>query len=200
MTRELMGLTIHRDEHVYGPAEDSLLLADALEPPGSGLGLDIGTGTGLAALRLAEQGARVLATDVNPRACALARRNAEANELDVHPVVTDLAAGLEARFETVVCNPPYLPGEDRSGLAWRALEAGREGTDVTERFLADLPELLAPEGRAWLVVSTHQPLDELRELADERGLTWTVRTEQAVGRFEQLRVVELTHVQPGAHR
>lgn len=198
-----MGFEVHLDEHVYRPAEDSLMLASTLEPPGEGPALDVGTGTGLAALRLASEGARVLATDVNPRACRLARRNARANGLDVEPVVTDLADGIEARFTAIACNPPYLPADEpREGPLWRALEAGPEGTALARRLIDELPRLLAGEGRAWLLTSSRQPEDELRARAGERGLSWTVRERRGVGRFERLQVVELRHGDepPGRHR
>lgn len=199
-----MGFEVALDEHVYRPAADSLMLATTLEPPSEGPALDVGTGTGLAALQLASEGARVVATDVNPRACRLARRNARANDLTVQPVLTDLADALDARFTAIACNPPYLPaGEPREGPVWRALEAGPEGTALARRFLGELPRLLADEARAWLVTSSHQPEDELQAHAEERGLAWTVQASQSVGRFERLQVVELRRTAgdpPGRHR
>jgi release factor glutamine methyltransferase len=192
LTRQLLGLEIHTDDRVYGPAEDSLLLASNVEAPSEGWALDVGTGTGLAALRLAGEGAGVVATDLNPWACRLARRNAISNGRRVHPVVTDLADGLGTRFAAIACNPPYLPaGEDREGLAWRALEAGPEGLGVAQRFVDALPGLLTDRGRAWLVVSSRQHVDELRQQAREQGLSWRRVDEQAVGRFERLGLVEL---------
>lgn len=200
MSRRLLGLEVHLDERVYRPAEDSLLLADTLEPPSHGLALDVGTGTGLAALRLASEGASVVATDVNPVACRLAGRNARANGLDVRPVVTDVADGIEARFEAIACNPPYLPaGADNRGPLWRALEGGPDGTEVAGRFLDEAGRLLTPDGQAWLLVSDRQPLDGLRERAEDRGLDWAVREQQSVGRFERLQVVGLRR-EDGDHR
>lgn len=191
--RELFGLQIHLDPAVYRPAEDSLLLAEAVQPPEQGPALDLCTGTGLAALRLAKQGASTVATDANPRACRLTRRNARENQLPVHAVCTDLAAGLEARFEAIACNPPYLPTDDEQAMdpIERALAGGPRGHEVTRRVLDALPELMQPSARAWLVVSTRQPVDELQAQAREAGLTWTVSGETAAGRFERLQVVEL---------
>lgn len=195
MPRELLGLTIHRDDQVYGPAEDSLLLASNVTASEGEHALEVCAGTGLAALRLAEAGARTVATDVNPRACRLARRNAQANGLGLDVVCTDLTAGLEGPFDRVACNPPYLPpGSDRMpGPIGRALESGRQGTALARRFLASLPDLLASDGRAWLVVSSRQPVDELEERAAEVGLSWSRVDELAVGRFERLALVELGH-------
>lgn len=190
--RELFGLRLHLDSAVYRPAEDSLLLAEALEPPEDGPALDLCTGTGLAALRLAEHGARTIATDANPRACQLTRRNAHENRRPVHAVCTDLAAGLEARFEAIACNPPYLPTGDEPAVdpIERALAGGPRGDETTRRVLDALPQLMKPDARAWLIVSTRQPVDELEARALEAGLSWSVSEETAAGRFERLMVVE----------
>lgn len=195
MPRELLGLRIHRHEHVYGPAEDSLLLASNVTADEGDTALEVCTGTGLAALRLAQAGACTVATDVNPLACRLARGNAQANDLALSVVCTDLAAGLAATFDRVACNPPYLPPgpEPVTGPVGRALESGQQGTALARRFLRRLPTLLAPEGRAWLVVSTRQPVDELADRAREQELSWRRVEELAVGRFEQLILVELRH-------
>lgn len=204
MTRELAGLTVHLSDRVYRPAEDSLLLAGGLEAPPEGRALDLCTGCGLAALKLAEAGARTVATDVNPHACRLTRRNAAANDLRVHVVRTDLAAGIRARFEAVTCNPPYLPTAEADpvrGTPARALHAGPDGAEVARAALDALPGLLTPEGRAWLVVSSLQPEAELAERARERGLTWTVRETVGVGRLERLSLVELRPgIPPGRDR
>lgn len=191
--RELLGLRVHLDERVYKPAEDSLLLAEHVQAPEDGLALDVGTGTGLAALRLARRGVRTIATDLNPAACRLARRNARENDRPVETVCTDLADGIEARFAAIACNPPYLPTGDTplEGPIARALEAGPDGTAVSQRFLDRLPALMREDARAWLVVSSHQPLEDLRSRARTRGLEWSMQKEIAVGRFERLKLVEL---------
>jgi release factor glutamine methyltransferase len=193
VARELLGLTIHGDERVYGPAEDSMLLASNVTASAEHRALEVCTGTGLAALRLARGGAATVATDVHPVACCLARRNARANDLDLAVVCTDLAAGVSARFDRIACNPPYLPagGDHLGGPIGRALESGRRGTALTQRFLDRLPDLLAAEGRAWLVVSSRQPVDELEARAGRAGLAWHRVNEVAVGRFETLGLVEL---------
>lgn len=194
MSRRLLGHVVHLDERVYPPGEDSMLLAGAVQPPDEGPALDVCTGTGLAALRLAERGARVVATDINPVACRLTRRNARANDLPIQPVCTDVVAGVHARFEAVACNPPYLPADtDRRlpGPIGRALEAGPAGTGIAARLVDALPGLLTSSGRAWLLGSSRQDVDALRARARESGLTWHTVEEVGVGRFERLSVVEL---------
>lgn len=135
-----------------------LLLPFAQVPPGSSL-LEIGAGRGLAALAAARAGARVLATDLNPFALARLREEALADRLDVSVVRTDFARGL-GRFDRILANPPYLPTreEDRDPDRWHnlALDGGPDGSRVTARLVASLPDHLGPQGQAFVVVSSLQ--------------------------------------------
>jgi len=100
-------LTVPPD--VYPPSEDSYLLANNIVPRGRVL--EIGTGSGLVAISLANKGHDVVATDINPRALLAVRRNAIDNGVDgrVNVVRADLLRGIRGPFDTVVFNPPYLP-------------------------------------------------------------------------------------------
>lgn len=74
--------------------------------------LDIGTGTGLVALMAAQRGAgRVTAVEIDPDAAAQAASNAAASPwADVIDVrCSDIAAfNPDARYDRIVCNPPYF--------------------------------------------------------------------------------------------
>lgn len=179
---QLLGLEISFEREVYEPAEDSLLIARNLDAREGEACLEIGTGSGLLALVMARAGGRVVATDLSPVACRLARRNARANSLAVDVVQCSLAEALEARFDLVACNPPYLPtaeGQRVKGVLNRAFDGGPEGADVAREVIAALPELLAEEGRAFLLVSDLQPLVRLKALANILGLTWQVVEQEA---------------------
>ena len=158
---------------VYEPAEDTALLLRVLrerEPDLRGRRcLDVGTGTGAVALGLAEAGARVVAVDVSPVAARLARENVEARA-DV--LRGDLLTALRGPFEVVTFNAPYLPSSDEERLAgWldRAFHGGEGGVAVSEAFVADLSRVLAPRGRAYLVVSSRAELDRLALAAARAG-------------------------------
>jgi len=155
---------------VYPPREDSFLLVPfAAVASGTSL-IEVGAGSGLAALEAARRGARVVATDRNPEALRQLRARALAERLDLSVVRTDLAAGL-GRFDRLLSNPPYLPTrpEERDPDRWTniALDGGLDGCRVLARLVHDLPDHLAPGGAAYVVGSS---------LQDERALAG-LRTE-----------------------
>lgn len=157
---------------VYEPAEDTELLIRALserEPDVRGLRCaDVGTGSGAVARALADRGARVVAVDINPHAAAHARGV-------IGPVILrgDLLSALRGPFDVVTFNAPYLPSEPEERVeGWidRAFHGGEGGVEVSERFGADLRRVLAPDGRAYLVVSSRADLDRLRATLRASGL------------------------------
>ncbi len=128
--------------------------------------LDLGTGPGTLLLAaLAEwpeaQGLGVDASDV---ALDYAQRNADALGLADRAGFQrgDWAQGLEARFDLVLANPPYigtaedLPEQVRQYEPGSALFAGAEGLDDYLRIIPDLRRLLAPGGAAVLEIGWTQ--------------------------------------------
>jgi release factor glutamine methyltransferase len=144
---------------VYPAREDTHLLVPFAEvAPGTRL-IEVGAGTGLAALAAARRGARVVATDLNPHALRVLRRRAQAEGVGLDLVRTDLARGL-GRFDRLLANPPYLPTrpEERDPDRWHnlALDGGPDGCRVTARLLEQLDQHLTPNGSAFVVVSSVQ--------------------------------------------
>ncbi len=170
---------------VYRPAEDSLLLLRSIRLDAGERFLEVGTGSGLLALHAARRG-RAVATDVNAEAVRLARTNAQINDLPLEVVRTDLMAGLRGPFDVVAFNPPYLEGHPGDDLE-RAWHGGRGGSEVSVRFLEDLHRILAPGGRAYLLLS------HANEAAKEAAEQFRVRVVSSRKLFfEELQVLELT--------
>jgi release factor glutamine methyltransferase len=140
----------------------SLLLhaIDAHARPGMRV-LDLGTGTGVAAIRAALCGARVTAVDITLEAVRCARINAILNHVDDRLTVRhgDLFVPVSGeRFDLVVCNPPFFRDRATSqrDLAWRS-------DTFLDRFCGGLANVLADDGAALVVFSNHA--DELALLA-----------------------------------
>jgi release factor glutamine methyltransferase len=169
------GFQLATHPEVYKPAEDTALLLRALAKLDLGPGdraCDVGTGTGVVALAMAQRGARVLAVDVNPHAARLARANASTNGLQasVDVVRASLLAPLRGPFDLIAFNPPYLPveGEVRGPLA-QAWEGGPGGIGWAPLFIAGLHRALAPGGRALVLLSSLGDPRAFAELALARG-------------------------------
>lgn len=79
--------------------------------------LDVGTGTGYVAIRLALTGTKVYATDVSSRAKQLAERNAETNGVHLPVQISDLFEDVEGAFDAIAFNPPFSTRPDRYPIA-----------------------------------------------------------------------------------
>jgi release factor glutamine methyltransferase len=169
---------------VFRPRSDTWLLAGAARaeplPPGARV-LELCAGPGLAGIAAArEHGARLTTVDVSRRAAFSAALNGRLNGVRVRALRGDLFAPVAGeRFDLILANPPYLPGEDppRRGAA-RAWEAGDDGRVVLDRICAGAPAHLAAGG-VLLVVHSEvcDPDATLRALASG-GLTADVATRE----------------------
>jgi SAM-dependent methyltransferase len=174
-----LGSRVHPHHGVYAPVRGEyvdLVAAAAVEWPVRGrLALDVGTGTGVLAFVLARAGARVVATDAEPRAVACARENAERLGLagGVEVVLADLFPPGELRPSLVVSNPPWLPAPAASPLERAIYDP--DGAFL-ERLVLGLPRVLAAGGEAWIVLSDLaellglRPAGHLEALAARAGL------------------------------
>lgn len=133
-----------RPDHVVGVGGASTTLAEITVRPQIGRALDIGTGCGVQGLHLAAHAEHVVATDVLPRALAMAALSA-----GLSGVTLDLREGslyepvAAQHFDLVVSNPPFVVGPV-GRYAYR--DAGMAGDDVCRRLIADAPSHLSEGG------------------------------------------------------
>lgn len=89
--------------------------------------LDLGCGTGVVGIALAEAGARVTCADVDPRAVRNAAANAVLRGVTIHTAVSDLVDGLAGqRFDHLAANLPFWPGDPQGRTFGRAFYAGED--------------------------------------------------------------------------
>ncbi len=149
---DLAGVRVRVRPGVYVPRPQSAALAlraaDLL--PARGVAVDLCTGSGAVACVLARSrpGARVVATDLDPLACALAAENG----VEVYEGHLDepLPVGLIGHVDVVVTVPPYvpstaitfLPRDARDHEPRLALDGGPQGTSVLEEVVEAAGRLL----------------------------------------------------------
>lgn len=187
--KQIMPMNIDDKDEVYEPAEDTfLLLKTALtEARPTDSVLEIGCGKGLICRHLAPKVRSILATDINPHASRITK------ESGIPSVRADLFKGLNAEFDMIIFNPPYLPTSEEERInGWinYALDGGQSGRETINRFLEELRSHLSPGGRALLLVSSLTGLKEIEALAAARGWNFSwIASEKHF--FEELRVIKL---------
>lgn len=134
--------------------------------------LDVGTGSGVQALRAASHARSVVATDLNPRALAYTELNAALNGLtNVEARLGDLyepVAGEE--FDLVTCNAPFVVSPEQR---WAYRDSSDPADELSERVVRGAGERLAAGGHAALLVSW---VARGRDDRDERVLSWVAAT------------------------
>ena len=143
--------------------------------------LDLGTGTGALLLAVLTElpGATGVGIDRAEGAARLARRNAIALGLADRAAFLcgDWATAIDAQFDLVLSNPPYIESAAIAGLMpevaefepRRALDGGPDGLDAYRAIAAALPGLLAPDGVAVLELGLGQA-DAVSAIAAAQGL------------------------------
>lgn len=170
--REFWSLSFAVTPAVLDPRPDSETLVEAalacLVADRPARVLDLGTGSGCLLLSVLHE--RPLATgvgiDLMPQAVAVAAGNARALGLAARASFRqgDWGAGLDERFDLVLCNPPYVAEAERRILAPEVVEfdpaaalfAGPDGLDAYGRLAPALPGLLHPGAVAILELGQGQ--------------------------------------------
>jgi methylase of polypeptide subunit release factors len=114
--------------------------------------LDLGTGCGVEAMLASPHAERVLATDVSPRAINFAAFNAQLNLTPniEHRVGSWFEPVGDERFDTIVCNPPYVISP-ASEYIYR--DSGLKGDSVSEQVVRSIPAHLAEGGFGTVQIS-----------------------------------------------
>ncbi|HSV37166.1 MAG TPA: methyltransferase [Nocardioidaceae bacterium] len=172
-------------DHVLGISSASTSLAQLTIREPFGSALDLGTGCGVQSLHLAQHVQQIVATDVNERALAMARLNAQLND-----VAYDVRRGSlfdpvhDETFDLVVTNPPFVvsPGTGEL-LVYR--DSGLPGDEVVRRVVTEAPTHLNDGGWCqvlanWVHVEGRPWQERIGEWLEGTGCdAWVVQREVA---------------------
>ena len=169
-TVEFCGLTFLCDKRAMVPRPETEelveLVQSGIRDPRSAI-LDVGTGSGVIALSLAEKypEASIVAIDVSDDALALAQENAVRLDLSsrVRFLKSRLLENVEGAFDLIVANLPYISTQDRHTLSREvlhdpeiALFAGRRGDELVRELIDEAPTRLRPGGLLALEIGLGQ--------------------------------------------
>lgn len=142
--------------------------------------LDMGCGSGVLGLTLAaaRPGWVFTLADVSPDALALAQENAALLDIPNATFLhSDLFSAIEAPFDGIVANLPYVPETERATLTREvmhdpplALFSGTDGLDLIRRFIPEAFHRLKPGG--WMVLEIgHNQASHVAEILQTSAFT-----------------------------
>ncbi len=147
---------------IYQPAEDSFFFADFLKiylsENAVSSYLDMGTGSGILA-KTAEKfldNKKILGADINSEAVS------ELKKCGFSAIESNLFENVDGFFDLITFNAPYLPLDSREPVSSRiATTGGKDGDEVSLRFLEQAVRYLSSGGKIFLLISSLTPRDKI---------------------------------------
>ncbi len=170
--------TVHQDKTAMKVCTDACLfgawVADNLEMSRLKNILDIGTGTGLLSLMLAQfSQAQIDAVEIEPMAVEQARENFQAskwtNQLHIHPTsILEFAKKPIKTFDLIISNPPFFEQQLKSNNSQRNIAMHSNNLTLTELAYCIIG-LLADSGKAAILLPWNRT-EEWKAIAEKLGL------------------------------
>ncbi|MBL7930595.1 MAG: methyltransferase domain-containing protein [Bacteroidia bacterium] len=171
---EFKKFKIKQDKCAMRVSTDAVLLGAWVIPNGSTHILDIGTGTGVIALMLAQKSkASILAVDIDKESTEQARLNvAESPFKDmvtvIHSSFQELVKTSDLKFNLIVTNPPYFIDSLKSTNDTRTTARHTDSLSF-EDLLTGVKKLLHEKGKFCLILPKNEAI-LFRQMAESKGL------------------------------
>jgi tRNA1Val (adenine37-N6)-methyltransferase len=166
--------TIRQEKCAMKVGTDAVLLGAWVRPNGAKRILDIGTGTGIIALMLAQRSSAFIdGIDIDDLACLQAQENVALSPWKeqvriLHHSLQDYSEETSTRYDLVVSNPPYFLDSSKANGLERT--TARHADLLPYRELIDsVIHLLDKKGKFCVILPVKEAAI-LRELANEKGL------------------------------
>ena len=165
---------IKQDKCAMKVGTDAVLLGAWVLPNGSKNILDIGTGTGVISLMLAQKTqAKIIAIDIDENAFEQSRQNVLeskfSNQIEViHSSLQEFSKSSTQKFDLIVTNPPFFEQSLKSSDEQRS-HARHADILPFDELIDGVLLLLEPKGKFNLILPTLEAL-KFRLLAEKKGL------------------------------
>jgi tRNA1Val (adenine37-N6)-methyltransferase len=164
---------VEQDRCAMKISTDAVLLGALAKAENPQKILDVGTGTGVIALMLAQRfpQSQIQAVEMDPSAASQARENFEkssfAKRMEVwEGKLQDFTPLI--KFDLIVSNPPYFPDHLKSPDAQRNLALHNDGLSF-EDLVKKVSEILATKAQFWVILPPRQ-MKDLEKIARFSGL------------------------------
>ncbi|MDN3669581.1 methyltransferase [Echinicola jeungdonensis] len=162
--------TIHQDRCAMKVSTDAVVLGAIANQENPKYILDIGAGTGVIALMMAQRfsNAHIKAVETDEPAYHQALENITDSpwknsiQLD-HKPFQEFLGQSQGQFDLIVSNPPYFPNHNKSTNAQRNLALHNDGLPFGD-LIKGVNKLLAKEGQFWVILPPQQ-MKELEKIA-----------------------------------
>lgn len=195
--------TVWHDKCAMKVGTDAVLLGAWADITNSKSILDVGTGTGIIALMLAQRGMGVIdAIDIDADACAQAKENVMASPFSdrinvIHAACTEYTASGNERkvYDLIVSNPPYFVNSLKCPDSKRSTARHTDSLPLSE-LIGNTCPLLSPNGRIALILPYKQK-EEVKSLAQKNMLFVSRQTDVIPVRGAQPKrlLIELSHIE-----
>ena len=159
--------TINQDRCAMKVGTDGVLLGAYADVENAQNILDIGTGTGLIALMLAQRSsAKITAIEIEEQASIQAKENVENSKFKtqvevINTSLQEYVKSTNVKFDLIVSNPPYFQNSFKAETDQRT--TARHTTELTYRELINSSgKLLAEKGKICIII----PKDEEQNLIE----------------------------------
>lgn len=202
---------------VYEPAQDSYLLEKFVKKYAKGLVLDMGCGSGILAKSAIQKADFIIGLDINKDAIKYCKKNIKNKNIlflksNLFEIFSDnfffydeidnkinifskkkvkykeekqTLVKKQIKFDLIVFNPPYLPQELKERD--KALEGGKKGYEVIQKFLEDVSKYLKSDGKILLLFSSFSNKGKIIDLIKKNNLKYVELAKEHIF-FEDLYV------------
>ncbi len=166
---------VRQDRCAMKVGTDGVLLGSWVHPGKAKRILDIGTGTGLIALMMAQRSeGQIDAIDIDSDATAQAEENFESSPWSdrlkaIPQSLQEFASHRPERYDLIVSNPPYFMGAHPAPSEARNVARHMDESLSIEELASCVKTLLSPEGRFCLILPFMEGM-KFREYAEQNGL------------------------------
>lgn len=194
--------TIHQDKCAMKVGTDAVLLGSWVDTNQTENILDVGTGTGILALMMAQRSSAFIdAVEMNKESCEQAKQNASFSKWDsrieIHCVMfQEYAANCQKKYQLIISNPPYFTGSLKAKEDSRTQARHNDNLPFQE-LIEGVLKLLHKSGKFCLILPCKEAI-EVRTIAEKRGLYLSklLRIKSKEGKENEIRHIMQFEFQP----